>query len=118
MLENIKFLLNLTDDKHDKLINLYLTKMTNIVLAYCSISELNPTLESFIEDKVLSIIEPKINGGGNENTGEVKSISRGDTKIEYNVGEAITQTSIKGAILTEADKKFLNSFKPTSWRLL
>lgn len=118
MFENIKLILGLTDDKHDKLINLYLDKMTSIVLAYCCLSELAPALESFIEDKVVSIMKGKINGGGSENTGEVKAISRGDTRIEYNVGEAIADTSTKGAILSEADKKYLNSFKPTSWRLL
>lgn len=118
MFENIKLILNLTDDKHDQLITLYINKLTSVVLAYCSLKELNPTLESFIEDKVVSIIKSKINGGGSENTGEVKSISRGDTRIEYNVGEAIVDTSSKGAILSEADKKYLNSFKPTSWRLM
>ena len=87
MLENIKLLLNITDDKHDNMILLYLAKVETIVLDYCNVNELCLGLQSFIEDKVISIVKPTITGG-TQNTGEVKAITRGDTKIEYNVGEA------------------------------
>ena len=46
----------------------------------------------------------------NENTGESKSISRGDAKIEYNVGEAVSSTS-NGASLTSSDKEFLKQYR-------
>ena len=80
-----------------------------MVLEYCNIKELTEGLRSFIEDKVVSIIKPKVTVGM-ENTGEIKSISRGDTRIEYNVGEA-SDTSSKSATLTSYDKAFLKRYK-------
>ena len=109
MLENIKLLLNITDDKHDNMILLYLSKVEAMVLDYCNVNELSRGLESFIEDKVISIMKPIVTGGA-QNTGEIKSISRGDTKIEYNVGEAV-QTSSNGVNLTDADRKILNTYR-------
>ena len=109
MLENIKLLLNITDNKHDNMILLYLSKIEAIVIDYCNINELCLGLQSFIEDKVVSIMKPLVTGG-TQNTGEIKSISRGDTKIEYNVGEAI-QTSSNSINLTDSDKKILNTYR-------
>ena len=108
MLENIKLLLNITDDKHDNIILLYLSKVEAMVLDYCNVSELSKGLESFVEDKVVSIMKPIVTGG-TQNTGEIKSISRGDTKIDYNVGEAIT-TSSSTSSLTDADKLALKPY--------
>ena len=109
MLENIKLLLNITDEKHDNMILLYLAKVETMVVDYCNVNELCLGLESFIEDKVVSIMKPLVSGG-TQNTGEIKSISRGDTKIEYNVGEAI-QSSSTGVGLTDSDKKILNTYR-------
>ena len=109
MLENIKLILNITDNKHDNMILLYLSKIEAIVIDYCNTNELSLGLQSFIEDKVVSIMKPVVTGG-TQNTGEIKSISRGDTKIEYNVGEAI-QTSSNGVNLTDSDKKILNTYR-------
>ena len=109
MLENIKLLLNIIDDKHDNMILLYLSKVETVVLDYCYVNELCLGLQSFIEDKVISIMKPIVTGG-TQNTGEIKSISRGDTKIEYNVGEAV-QTSSNGVNLTDSDKKILNTYR-------
>ena len=109
MLENIKLLLNIADDKHDNIILLYLSKVETIVVDYCNVNELCLGLESYIEDKVVSIMKPLVTGG-TQNTGEIKSISRGDTKIEYNVGEAV-QASSNSANLTDADRKILNTYR-------
>ena len=109
MLENIKLILNITDNKHDNMILLYLSKIETMVIDYCNINELSLGLQSFIEDKVVSIMKPLVTGG-TQNTGEIKSISRGDTKIEYNVGEAV-QTSSNGVNLTDSDKTFLNTYR-------
>jgi hypothetical protein len=108
VLENIRLILNLVDSSYDGLISLYISKVEVMVLEYCNISELSKGLESFVEDKVISIVKPTITGG-TQNTGEIKAITRGDTKIEYNVGEAI-QTSAS-ATLTDTDKKFLNQYR-------
>ena len=108
MLENIKLILNITDDKHDNMILLYLSKVEAMVLDYCNVNELNLGLTSFVEDKVISIVKPTITGG-TQNTGEIKAITRGDTKIEYNVGEAIQASA--SATLTDTDKEFLNQYR-------
>ena len=108
MLENIKLILNITDDKHDNLILLYLAKVKTMVVDYCNINDLTEGLKSFIEDKVVSIMKPIVTGG-TQNTGEIKSISRGDTKIEYNVGDVVETSN--GAILTSTDKEFLKQYR-------
>ena len=109
MLENIRLILNLVDSSHDGLILLYISKIEAMVLEYCNITETTSGIQSFIEDKVVSIMKPIVTGGM-ENTGEIKSISRGDTRIEYNVSEA-TDTSSKSATLTSYDKAFLKRYK-------
>ena len=50
MLENIKLILNITDDKHDNLILLYLAKVETMVVDYCNVNEFTGVLESFIKD--------------------------------------------------------------------
>ena len=109
MLENIKLMLNINDEEHDTMILLYISKVSTMVVEYCNINELSQGLESFIEDKVVSIVKPIITGC-TQNTGEIKSISRGDTKIEYNVGDATVSTS-NGATLTSSDKEFLKQYR-------
>ena len=108
MLENIKLMLDITDNKHDGKILLYLDKISTAVLDHCNVKELNRGLESFVEDKVVSIMKPLVTGG-TQNTGEIKSISRGDTKIEYNVGEA-SDTSLGSSYLTNSDKLALKPY--------
>lgn len=109
MLDNIKLILGIEDNKHDAMIMLYISKVTTVVVDYCNITELVPSLESFIEDKVVEIMKPKVSGGS-QNTGEVKAVTRGDTKIEYNVGAAVSDMS-KGANLTDSDRKFLKPYR-------
>lgn len=108
MLENIKLMLNINDEEHDTMILLYISKVSTMVVEYCNINELSQGLESFIEDKVVSIVKPIITGG-TQNTGEIKSISRGDTKIEYNVGDVVETSN--GATLTSSDKEFLKQYR-------
>lgn len=108
MLENIKLMLNINDEEHDTMILLYISKVSTMVVEYCNINELSQGLESFIEDKVVSIVKPLVTGG-TQNTGEIKSISRGDTKIEYNVGDVVETSN--GATLTSSDKEFLKQYR-------
>ena len=56
----------------------------------------------------MSIMKPLVTGG-TQNTGEIKSISRGDTKIEYNVGDVVETSN--GATLTSSDKEFLKQYR-------
>lgn len=108
MLENIKLMLNINDEEHDTMIMLYISKVSTMVVEYCNINDLTEGLKSFIEDKVVSIVKPIITGG-TQNTGEIKSISRGDTKIEYNVGDVVETSN--GATLTSSDKEFLKQYR-------
>ena len=108
MLENIKLMLNINDEEHDTMILLYISKVSTMVVEYCNINDLTEGLKSFIEDKVVSIVKPIITGG-TQNTGEIKSISRGDTKIEYNVGDVVETSN--GATLTSSDKEFLKQYR-------
>ena len=108
MLENIKLMLNINDEEHDTMILLYISKVSTMVVEYCNINDLTEGLKSFIEDKAVPIVKPIITGG-TQNTGEIKSISRGDTKIEYNVGDVVEASN--GATLTSSDKEFLKQYR-------
>jgi hypothetical protein len=106
MLDNIKLLLGLQDSSKDQLILLYIGKLTSEVLDYCKISELNESLQSFIENKVESIMKSK------QEQSNVKAVTRGDTRIEYNVGTIDTSNVVN---LTVIDKSFLNTFRKVSF---
>ncbi len=114
MLENIKMLLGLSDDKYDQLILYQINKITNKVLSYCNRKDLNSTLEGFIEEKVYNIMRDKVNGNSavidNSSNNSVKAITRGDTRIEYNVSEV--KTEVLGPTEFDSnDIKVLNQFR-------
>lgn len=121
MLNNIKLMLGIAEDdtSKDKIINLYIKKVTQLVLNECNILELPVALEGFVEDKVKAVVEAAgivNNGGGSTNTGEIKSVTRGDTKIEYNVGSGSispsSSTKVNGSMLLTNDEiKQLKPFK-------
>lgn len=121
MLDNIKLMLGIAEDdtSKDKIINLYIKKVTQLVLNECNILELPTALEGFVEDKVKAVVEAAgivNNGGGSTNTGEIKAVTRGDTKIEYNVGSGSISpssgTKVNGSMLLTNDEiKQLKPFK-------
>lgn len=123
MLNNIKFLLNIKNDSLDELIALLINKTMLNVLTYCNITELNPTLESFIENKVTyllkDVLSKRLNIGASEEEiieveKDVKTISRGDTSITYNTGTNTNDDSralLEAMDLTKEDKIFLNQFR-------
>lgn len=121
MLNNIKLMLGISEDdtSKDNIINLYIKKVTQLVLNECNILELPVALEGFVEDKVKAVVEAAgivNNGGDSTNTGEIKSVTRGDTKIEYNVGSGSispsSSTKVNGSMLLTNDEiKQLKPFK-------
>lgn len=123
MIDNIKFLLNIKDNSLDELIALLINKTMLNVLVYCNITELNPALESFIENKVTyllkDVLSKRLNIGASEEEiieveKDVKSISRGDTSITYNTGTNTNDDSrslLESMDLTKEDKIFLNQFR-------
>ncbi|ENZ9525105.1 phage head-tail connector protein [Clostridioides difficile] len=117
MLDNIKLVLGIENDRYDKLIILYINKISKMVLEYCSRQELSIALEGFVEEKVISILssrfeELKKNSGLDNLEKSLKAITRGDTKIEYNaLTLQTTENSISSSsFLTDVDKKFLSPF--------
>lgn len=117
MFDNIKLIFGLEDDKYDKLITLYINKISEMVLEYCGRQELSIALEGFVEEKVISILssrfeELKKNSGLDNLEKSLKAITRGDTKIEYNTLTLQTAENSIGSssFLTDADKKFLSPF--------
>ncbi|MCC0654786.1 MULTISPECIES: phage head-tail connector protein [unclassified Clostridioides] len=116
MFENIKIILNIQNDKYDKIINLYIKKITNMVLNYCNRKKLNEALEGFVEEKVITILTSRFDdlkkAGGLENEKSIKAITRGDTKIEYNSSATydISTSISSSSFLSDVDKEFLSSF--------
>lgn len=104
MLENIKLALNYLDDTKDQLINLYIKKVSKNILNYCNLDTVPAQLESFIEDKVINILENQF-----RDTKQVKSVTRGDTKIDYNVADA--KNSTVDTNFNADDKAVLSGFR-------
>lgn len=122
MLENIKLVLGIKTEEYDKLISLKVEQVTNMVLEHCKLKELNEVLKAFVEDKVISIVKGNVLGGLTTNDGTVKSVTRGDTKIEYNVSGNI-EYSTPRLLFTDEEIEYLDTFISTSgsggngWRL-
>ncbi|TOY13018.1 hypothetical protein DA415_00005, partial [Clostridioides difficile] len=115
--DNVKLVLGIENDRYDKLIILYINKISEMVLEYCSRQELSIALKGFVEEKVISILssrfeELKKNSGLDNIEKNLKAITRGDTKIEYNTLTLQTaENSISSSsFLTDTDKKFLSPF--------
>lgn len=114
MLENIKDVLEITDNSKDKLINRYISKVTQKVLNYCNLKELPIELQGFVEDKVISIMQYKLQSASSDKSSrEVKSIQRGDTKIEFaTISEKDEKTLLN---FSNLDMKELNNFRRVAW---
>jgi hypothetical protein len=59
-LDNVKFLLGITDNSQDALLNLYLSRATNFVKNYCNIDEIPSSLDDVIED--IAVIRYRLHG--------------------------------------------------------
>lgn len=96
MLDNIKLMLGYTDNEKDSLIMLYISKVTTEVMKYCNLIEFDTDLESFVENKIVNILDPN---------SKIKSVNRGDTTITYNTD---SDYSIS---LSEADRNYLRPYR-------
>ncbi|HBF7081823.1 TPA: phage head-tail connector protein [Clostridioides difficile] len=116
MLDNIKLILNLKDDTYDSLIELYIKKYTNLVLAYCNIETLNSTLENIIEDKVIVKLKETISSSSDViGNNKISSVSRGGYSVTFNVATAKTTDELMEIKLSQKDKNILNNFRKVKW---
>ena len=77
MLDNIKMLLDLTDDSKDNLINYYIDLCVQTLLNMLRLEYLPDQLNSVIERKVVQLMQSGLDGQ------RVTQIDRGDYKVKY-----------------------------------
>lgn len=104
MLENIKLLLGLNDDSKDQIILYYIDKVSDEILNYCNLEDLPSKLEWIVESKIYGILKSQFSP---QSTGEVKAVTRGDTRIEYNVATAESSD----ITLSNSEKMQCNAFR-------
>lgn len=75
-LENVKMLLDISDNTQDNLLNLYLTRATSFVKNYCNIEEIPIGLNEVIED--IAVYRYRMNGVEN-----IKSETKGSLSETY-----------------------------------
>lgn len=124
-LEELKLLLNITDDKRDKYLIFYLKKVNEMIRDYTRIyePEILPTiLESLAVFKVEGLIKSKDNNNtsgeteqnNNPNVGAIKSVSLGKANITFQ--DAFSDTAIfnfankitSDALFTKEEKATMN----------
>ena len=77
MLDNIKMLLDITDDSKDNLINYYIDMCIQTLLNMIKLKELPTELDTVIERKVVQLMQGGLDGQ------RVTQIDRGDYKVKY-----------------------------------
>ena len=77
MLDNIKMLLDITDDSKDNLINYYIDMCVQTLLNMIRLEELPKELNTVIERKVIQLMQGGLEGQ------RVTAIDRGDYKVKY-----------------------------------
>ena len=77
MLENIKMLLDITDDSKDNLINYYIDLCVQTLLNMLKLEDLPEQLNTVIERKVVQLMQGGLDGQ------RVTQIDRGDYKVKY-----------------------------------
>ncbi|WPC40627.1 phage head-tail connector protein [Clostridium sp. JS66] len=112
MLENIKNILGITDDSEDKIINQYINKFTQKTLNYCHIKKLPEELKGFVEDKVIAVMQYRSQNSSMSCEKKIKSVERGDTRIEYSVDEKDERTLLS---FGNEDIHELNIFRRVAW---
>lgn len=105
-LEKIKKLLgiSLDDESKDFLLEFILENVQETIKNYCNITEIPNELGTFIQAKVISIFRYE----SNKYKG-VKSITEGDTKIDFAIENNGVETSTYS--LNDFDKKTLRNFR-------
>ena len=77
MIDNIKMLLNITDNSKDELLNYYIEMCVQTLLNMLRLEELPEQLNMVIERKVIQLMQGGLDGQ------RVTAIDRGDYKVKY-----------------------------------
>lgn len=77
MFDNIKMLLDITDDSKDNLINYYIDLCVQTLLNMTKLEDLPEQLNYVIERKVVQLMQSGLDGQ------KVTQIDRGDYKVKY-----------------------------------
>lgn len=112
ILDKLNVLVTISQENEDK-VGLALDILVQKILNYCCREDIPPALELIIIE-MMSLYVNSIQGGGaqdTQNTGEIKAITRGKTKIEYNVGQATSTRVTSVDDLISRYKKQLIRFK-------
>jgi hypothetical protein len=116
MLQSVKLLLNLTNNIHNNLIEYHLNAVSQAILNFCNLSSLPNELEHIVVAKTVKIVTPVIATVEPDiitpptPTGDIKSIQRGDTKIEYAIIPGSVSSSNSPTI--DNSKDILDDIKP------
>lgn len=113
MLENIKLILGIQDDSKDNIINYYINRYREKVLSYCHLRELPHELEGFIEEKVINIVSAVVKNENITKEQKIKSIQRGDTRIEFLLEDEKSINSL--LIFNNDDIRELKAFRKVAW---
>lgn len=80
ILPTVKMLLGINDNTQDDILNYYIQRVTDAILNYCSRDTLPPSLNSAVIEKVVALHKADTGVSG---SGEIQSITRGNTTIQY-----------------------------------
>lgn len=110
IISKLKILLGKDTLENESAISLVLDILIQKIKNFCNRDDIPADLELVIVEMMGEYNKALSSGGqDNQNTGEVKAITRGNTKIEYNVGTNTKITSIDDLIVKY--KKHLTRFK-------
>lgn len=97
------------DTSKDMLIDYYISLVETEIFNYCHISILPKMLEPLVIEKVVTLMRQQA-----DPEQEVKSVSRGDTKIDYSSKASIPST-LKGDILSDVKQQLAPYRKNAPW---
>lgn len=99
-----------SDTSRDIEIGYWIDVVQNQIFNYCHIDVLPKMLEPLVIEKVVTLMRQQ-----EETEQEIKSLSRGDTKIEYSSKSSIPST-LKGDVLSDVKTQLAPYRKCGKWR--
>lgn len=108
IIDYVKSLLSITDDKLDEILGLYIEIVTQQILNYCNIKELPEDLK-FVAAMMVVDLHKELydepvdgNGGAGEITGSVSTVSEAGRTVSFDSSKASSEAALKTALATMA----------------